>query len=182
MDRSSKGITLLETLVTAAVSSILFGLAIPFTGNLIAENRVSGQINMLSSSLALTRSEAITRQQDVVICKSADQISCTRQGEWTQGYIVFVDANRDRERNAEELLLHIHEQLPENIVLDYRAFGSRHYLAYQSTGLTMTNGTFTFCNQNVPERSKALIITKTGRVRLSETRADGNPLACSKEE
>jgi len=178
MIRSSTGITLMEMLVTLAVSGILFGLAIPVTGNLISENRVSGQVNNLRGALALTRSEAVTRQQDVVICKSADQSSCTQSGEWEQGYIVFVDENRDRERNNNEKILHTHEQLPDNILLNYRAFGSRHYLVYESSGLTMTNGTFTICNQTVPERSRALIVTKTGRVRLSESRADGSALDC----
>jgi len=178
MERRIQGITLLEVITTLAISSILFGLAIPYTGNVIAANRVTGQINMLSGALQLTRSEAVTRQQDIVICKSADQESCTVQGEWDQGYIIFVDANQDRKRSANETLLHVQSSFPANITLNYRAFGSRHYLAYQPTGLTMTNGTFTFCNRNLPQTAKALIVTKTGRVRLSDTRSDGTQLSC----
>ena len=172
------GITLLEVITTLAISGILLGLAVPVTGNLVAENRVSGQINALRGAIALTRSEAITRQEDVVICKSADQQTCTRQGSWEQGYIVFVDSNRDRRRDQGEDLLHIHDALPENLALDYRAFGSRHYLAYHATGFTRTNGTFTFCNLAMPSRSKALIVMKTGRARLSDKSSEGGPLAC----
>ena len=178
METHCKGITLLEIITTLAVSSILFGLAVPLTGNLITANRVSGQINALRGAIALTRSEAITRQQDVVLCKSADQESCTRQGTWDQGYIVFVDTNRDRLRNQQETLLQIQDPLPTSLALDYRAFGSRHYLAYHSSGFTRTNGTFTFCNKEMPDRAKALIITKTGRARLSDTKSDGTPLNC----
>ena len=173
-----QGITLLEVITTLAISGILLGLAVPVTGNLVAENRVSGQINALRGAIALTRSEAVTRQEDVVICKSADQQTCTRQGTWAQGYIVFVDTNRDRRRNQAEDLLHIHDALPTNLSLDYNAFGSDHYLAYHATGFTRTNGTFTFCNQLMPNRAKALIVMKTGRARLSEKSSEGGPLAC----
>lgn len=172
------GITLLEVITTLAITGILLGMAVPVTGSLIAENRVSGQINALRGAIALTRSEAITRQDDVVICKSADQQTCTRQGTWAQGYIVFVDSNRDRRRSQAEDLLHIHAALPANLTLDYNAFGSDHYLAYHATGFTRTNGTFTFCNQAMPNRSKALIVMKTGRARLNEKNAEGGPLAC----
>lgn len=178
METFAKGFSLLEIISTLAISSILIGLAVPFIGNLISENRVSGQINTLRGTIALTRSEAITRQQDVVLCKSADQQMCTRQGSWDQGYIVFVDTNHDRRRNQQESLLHVQATLPSNITLNYRAFGSRHYLAYHATGFTQTNGTFTFCNRGMPDRAKALIVTKTGRVRLSEKRADGSALVC----
>lgn len=178
MKMQSHGITLLEVITTLAISGILLGMAVPVTGNLIAENRVSGQINALRGAIALTRSEAVTRQEDVVICKSADQQTCTRQGSWAQGYIVFVDSDRDRRRGDEESLLHVHEKLPTTLTLDYNAFGSDHYLAYHATGFTRTNGTFTFCNQAMPNRSKALIVMKTGRARLSEKSAEGGPLPC----
>jgi type IV fimbrial biogenesis protein FimT len=182
MEKSSHGITLLETLTTLAISSILFGLAIPVSSNIIDGNRVSGQLNMLSHALAVTRSEAIARKQDVVLCKSADQSNCTHEGEWSQGYLIFVDQDGDRERSPLEQLIQVQQPLPENILLNYRAFGSQHYVAFRPTGLTLTNGTFTFCNTASPSRAKALIITKTGRVRVSETRTDGSPLSCFDEE
>ena len=179
METHKKGFSLLEVMTTLAVSGILFGLAVPVTSHIISENRVTGQINQLRGALALTRSEAVTRRQDVVLCKSADQQTCIRHGRWDQGYLVFVDINRDRRRNQQEQLLHVRAKLPANITLDYRAFGSRHYLAYHQTGFTQTNGTFTFCNKDMPDRAKALIVTKSGRVRLSEKSSKGGSLICN---
>ncbi len=173
-----KGFSLLELMVTVAITIIMIGIAVPVTGSFITTNRMATQVNQLRASLAQTRSEAITRNRDVVICKSADQEFCTRQGGWHQGWIIFVDHDRDRKRSQKEPLLSVNSALNSNIQLRYRAFGSRHYIVFYATGMSKTNGTFTFCGNTSPDRARALILTKTGRVRLSRARSDGRPLEC----
>ena len=178
MKMHCNGISLLEIITTLAISGILLGMAVPFVGSLLAENRVAGQINALRGAIALTRSEAITRQHDVIICKSADQDICTKKGEWNQGYIVFTDKNRNRRRDSEETLIHVHGPLPDNMTLTHTAFGSKHYMRFQPTGFTWNNGTFVFCNLAAPKRAKALIIARLGRARLSDKDDEGGPLPC----
>lgn len=172
------GMTLFELLITLSISTLTLGAGIPFIAGIISTNRVSGQVNALRGALALTRSEAIKRNQHVVLCKSADGKHCTRSGQWTQGWIVYVDRNHNRRREIQEPLLRLHDKLANGHRLTYRGFGSRHYIVYRPTGFTQMNGTFTLCAPNAPERSRALILIKTGRVRLSKTRPDGSPLQC----
>ena len=176
--RCNKGMTLTEMLITLAICSIVLGIVIPSTGHIINANRLTTQVNELRSSLALTRSEAIKTNQQVVICKSQDNQYCIRQGQWQQGWIVFIDQNRDRRRDEQEPLLLAKQALPQRIELRYQAFGSRHYIAYYPTGITNTNGTFTFCDTNATNRSIALILSKTGRIRLHKARSGGRPLNC----
>ena len=176
----SFGFTLLELITTLAISAITLGLALPMMGGIINSNRTTGQINELRGALALTRSEAIKRNQHVVLCKSADGQSCTREGTWRNGWIVFVDTNHSRARDKDENILLVHEKLPDGHELEYHGFASHDYVAYRPTGITKTNGTFTLCSSYSPERSKSLILMKTGRVRLSTTKADGSPLDCGK--
>ena len=175
---NTKGFSLVDLIVTVTVSTVLFGLAVPVTGNLITSNRISGQVNKLTGSLALTRTEAIKRNQHVVLCKSDNGTDCSRRGHWESGWIIYVDENNNRQRDEQEELILVHEKLENNIKISYSAFGSRHYVAYRPTGYTKTNGTFIICNPRTPERSKALILTKSGRVRLSNTRPNGDPLIC----
>ena len=172
------GFTLLEIMFTLATGVIMLGIGVPIMGGLIDSNRVTGQINALRGALALTRSEAIKRNQHVVLCKSSDSQHCTTQGAWDQGWIVFVDANEDKKRDSTESLLLVQGKLPNRHSLEYRGFGSHNYVIYHPTGFTQMNGTFILCAPNSPERSKALILIKTGRVCLSTTRADGSPLDC----
>jgi type IV fimbrial biogenesis protein FimT len=172
------GFTLLEIMSTLAISTITLGVGVPVMGGLIDSNRVAGQVNALRGALALTRSEAIRRNQQVVLCKSVDGQNCTPNAAWEKGWIAFVDANQNRSREADEALVLVHGELPNGHTLDYRGFGSHNYVVYRPTGITLMNGTFTLCAPNAPERSRALILIKTGRVRLSTTKSDGSPLGC----
>jgi len=171
------GFTLVELLSTMAIVMLMLGLGIPALKATVTSNRLTTSINALAGTLAYTRSEAVRRNQNVVICKSLEGTQCTRQGDWRHGWLVYVDINRNRSLDREETILGSH-RLAEKIQVDYRAFGSRHYLVYRPSGTTHTNGTFTFCDPTYPEMARALIITKTGRPRLSKVRADGNALEC----
>ena len=172
------GFTLIEVILTLAVGAITLGIGVPIMGSLIDSNRVAGQINALRGALALTRTEAIRRNQHVVLCKSSDGQNCTIHSTWEKGWIVYVDANHNNRRDSDESLILAQGELPNGHTLDYRGFGSHNYVVYRPSGITQMNGTFILCAPNSPERSKALILIKTGRVRLSTTRADGSPLGC----
>jgi len=175
--RHCAGFTLVELLSAITIMLIIFGIGIPVLKTTVTTNRLATSINALAGTLAFTRSEAIRRNQHVVVCKSKTGTECTRQGDWRQGWLVYVDINQNRSLDAAETILGSH-RLSEKIHVDYRAFGSRHYLVYRPSGTTRTNGTFTFCDPHYPESARALIITKTGRARLSQAQADGSTLAC----
>ncbi len=171
------GYSLVELLSAIAIVSIVFSLGIPLVKSTISTNRLTTSLNALAGSLSYTRSEAIRRNQHVVLCKSQSGTQCTRQGDWRFGWMVYVDINRNRSLDKDEPVLGSHS-LSERIQLDYRAFGSRNYLVYRPSGATRTNGTFTFCDPANPGSARALIITKTGRPRLSKVKADGGTLEC----
>ncbi len=176
-----RGLSLLEIMVTMGISAIIFSITIPVMASFISQNRIATQVNNLRNSLDLARSVAVKENRHTVICKSDDGESCSRQEHWEQGWIIFVDDNRDRHRTENERLVLVQQPLPNGTQLKYRAFGSRHYVAYRPMGFTLTNGTFTVCNPAVPDRSKALILSKTGRVRLSKTLPGSKPIKCEKD-
>ena len=174
----SGGYTLIEVLVTLAVVSI--GLRVAFAGlhPLLVENRLAVRVNALAGMLQMARSEAISRNRQVVICHSTDGQTCDRVADWTDSWLVFVDENRDRQRNADESVVAF-RQAPENGTRAiYRAFGSKHHLTYRPDGRTRTNGTFTVCDPRYPELNRALIVTKSGRPRLSRSGPGGRALRC----
>lgn len=179
MTKAIHGYTLIEILLTITISAVLLGLGLPSFSSLLSSNRLASQVNNMSSTLALARSESVTRNHYVVICKSANQQSCTRTTSWNQGWLVYVDKNRDRKKNKDEPVLHVQQGFKNSTQLDYRAFGSRHYIVYRPTGETRTNGTFTFCDPKNPDLKRALILMKTGRVRFSRNKSNGEELECS---
>jgi len=175
---SSRGLTLLNLLISVSITTIMLGVAVPSTNSILTANRIAGQVNDLRGAIALTRSEAIRRNQHVVICKSMNGQSCTNEGRWDSGWIIYADDNHNRKRDADEELVHVHGKTASGFIITYSAFGSRNYVAYRPTGYTRTNGTFYICKPEDQKRSKALVLTKTGRVRLSTTRPDGSPITC----
>jgi len=172
------GLTLIELLIGVAIAVILFGLAVPSLGGLVASNRVSAHVNGLLGALALARSEAVKANTHVVVCKSADGNRCAKTGDWDQGWIVFVDDDHDRQRQDGERLVREHASLPKGYRLRYAAFGSKNYLFYDSRGFTNTNGTFSLCPPAETSPPRAVILSKSGRARVSRSRPDGSPIKC----
>ncbi|MDZ7662775.1 GspH/FimT family pseudopilin [Thiohalophilus sp.] len=176
---TSRGFTLLELIVVIAVASILLGLGVPSLGPFLSSERGVTRMNNLAASLALTRSEAIKRNQHVVLCKSPGGEYCQRKGaSWHDGWIVFVDRDHDRRRGDDEPIIQHQGSGNVDQTLTYAAFGSRHYITYRPSGMTRTNGTFTLCDPRYPDNARALILMKTGRVRSSRVKANGEPLEC----
>lgn len=176
--RTNRGLTLIELMVTLTIAALLLGLAAPSFSHLLQDSRMSGQLNRLVGALHLTRSEALKRRQTTLLCKSSDGLSCSREAEWHQGWIVFEDQDGDRERDEEEPLLLAEQMGEEGLSISLSAFGSDNYIVYYPTGVTKTNGTFSFCDTRGASEAKALIYYKTGRLRTADTTASGEPIAC----
>ena len=101
----SRGFTLVELLVVMAISAILIAAAVPSFQSLIASSRASSASGSLLSNLEYARSEAIRRNQNVTVCRTADAnapenlLSCSDTAaagfdgnDWASGWIVFAKA------------------------------------------------------------------------------------------
>ena len=167
-DYAAKGFTLFSILSSLAISSILLSLGIPVTSSFVSLNKLSADLNLLHHQLAYARTLAIETNDDVVICKSQDQSSCNAVGNWGQGWIMFRDSNHNMGRDADEPLLQVQGKVREGLEIQYSGFGSGQVIVFRGTGTTSTNGTFSFCEQQSSEVSRALIINRMGRIRVSD--------------
>jgi len=102
-----RGFTLIELMVTIAVLGILLALALPDLRSFMVGNRLSSDVNGLVGLINYARSEAIARNQDVVICpKDNVANTCIASQFWGEFETqVFVDLNGNGQRNAGDLLL-----------------------------------------------------------------------------
>jgi type IV fimbrial biogenesis protein FimT len=93
---SQKGFTLVELLITMVVVSILLATAVPSFMQFIKNNRVTGQSNSFVVSTHMARNEAVKRGAGTTMCAAnADMDACSGSNDWSTGWIVFSDLNRD---------------------------------------------------------------------------------------
>jgi type IV fimbrial biogenesis protein FimT len=65
------GFTIIELMVTVTLASILLAIAVPSFRGMMANNRVVTQSNDFVGALNFARSEAITRNTNVTLCRVA---------------------------------------------------------------------------------------------------------------
>ncbi len=172
-----RGLSLVEAAVVLAVLAITAALAIPALGAMASRSRLAAEVNALAGALALARSQAARHNRVVVICRSEDAATCAETGDGWPAWVVFADTDGDRRLGPGETPLHAHRVGP-HVHLGYRGFPRSRYLAFQPTGFSHRNGTFTLCTSGPDPERRAVIVNWAGRVRLARTGPGGRPLRC----
>lgn len=173
----SSGVTLLELLVTLAIIAILTTSVVPTLHTLVMSNRMNTQVNELLTAFQSARSQAIARQQHVVLCPSADQASCLNSSAWQTGWIMFADRNANKQFDQDESSLRVH--IAHNTDMTISGSNGRQRIVLQPDGTAGgSNASFTFCDARGPEQARAVIVAPNGRPRVSRLKADGTPLSC----
>jgi len=173
--RRPRGFTLIELVAVLAIVAILVGVAAPAMTATMKSVQLSSASNDLFGSLLVARSEAIKRSGRVVVCTSADGISCTAAGGWEQGWIVFHDSNNDgMHGGGEPVIQHV-----QALALELRVTGNlnvAHYVSYAPTGASrllgggFQSGTLTLCRQSEGAgEARQIIISSSGRPRIRKS-------------
>ena len=179
--RHLSGFTLPELITTMAVVSIMTTTAIPGMQSIVQNNRLTTQVNTLVTNLHLARSEAVKRHQRITLCQSPDGVSCGTSNHWNEGWIMFTDPNHDHVLDPDETLIRVQQQMGGNTTIKLRRGGrnSNHYMFYEPTGFTNTNGRFTFCDKTEYAKKRGIIYYRTGRPRISYKGTPRKPLECT---
>ncbi len=176
MARTNRGFTLYELLVTMSLVAILVSIGLPSFSGTLARSRQATEINALFHAIHLARKESIRRRQVVTLCPSADGRSCLRQEDWSSGWILFNNADQDSPPEVDEgefvvLRHHVNES--------FRVTANRRAFTLRATYKRATNGTFVVCDRRGRVPARALVVSYTGRPRVSDIRPDGEPWSCA---
>jgi type IV fimbrial biogenesis protein FimT len=174
-----RGFTLINLMLSLAIATIAMTIGVPAFKSLGARGQLTAEINSLVRHLHLTRSYAIKTGINHVLCPSADGVACLGSSQWDQGYILFQDGNRDGVRDPGEELMQTYRST-SGIAIGMQSTRGRIQVTYRQDGFSVgSNLTLTFCDPEKGIPPKAVILSNTGRTRVSTTRWDGSPLSCS---
>ncbi len=167
--RHHSGFTLVELLTTVAIFTTLLSLAIPEFRSMAERNQIATAHNAFLSTIHFTRSEAIKRGNNVIICKWDNiQATCDSARSWQSGWAVFDDKNGNNSKDTNEDIIHIHKALPSNIQMHYNHIK----LKYNAKGLSLGySGTITFCSDGEHTTKQGMTLSLVGRVRIADQSA-----------
>ena len=171
-----RAFSLYEMLLTLSLIAILVGIAVPSYSGITARSRIHAEINALFSAVHLARKESIMRRKVVSLCPSPDGSRCLPGRDWSSGWIMFENTDRDEppRRDAGEPLLQVHV-VGEQV----RVTANRRGFTLRATEKRATNGTFVFCDVAARVAPRALVISDTGRPRVATETTRGEPYRCA---
>ena len=170
------GLTLLELMSTLAIVAVLTGIAAPSFSGMMRDGERTTAVNGFIHALYLARSEAIKRGRIVSLCKSADGKTCNHRAiSWDDGWMVFVNLDGDDlpQRDPDEEVLHVYQGWPNGSITS-----NRQAYSFRAYAQGVVNGTLLFCDLRGSAHARAIIISQTGRPRVSQRDSSNRPLQC----
>ena len=160
------GFTLIDLTITLSVLSILLSVGLPNFSAHIKQTQVKTATHQLMEAIALTRTQAVM---------SSKRTTISKQHDWNEGWIIFIDADNNGRHGADEKLLQTQEKLKGIKIIANKPISNN--VSYIGTGESRnasgTNGggfqagTFTICPTG-KGKGFSLVLARGGRVRMSE--------------
>jgi type IV fimbrial biogenesis protein FimT len=174
--RGSQGVTLIELVTTLGIVAILSAAAAPTLKHFGDDSERAAAVNSFLHAIFLARSESIKRGQVVTLCKSLDGSRCVERASWSDGWIVFVNTDRDDapQRDPGEPVILVNSGWPRGSITSNRTAYS-----FRPMQQGVVNGTIVFCDPRGSEHARAIIISQTGRPRVARRDSSNRPLRCT---
>lgn len=188
--KKQSGFSLVELMVTLVILSILLATGLPAMRSFLTNNKVSNISNEFLSAINYARSEAISRNGRVIICKSAVPVnppvnfvpSCSNSGsDWENGWIIFQDVAvgttyNNTYNNGTDVLLRVRNPIDGGYTIAPQS--NTRLLVFNSTGVSSLASAATFTvaptEGGASTSSRQICIASTGRARVIDNTSNCN--------
>lgn len=166
---SHLGMSLLEALIIITIIAIMSSMTIPAYSSVVEAQQRMTSLHSLHHVTSLARSEAIKRNQHIAICPSMNGHSCLRSKDYSKGWIMFVNTDRDTpvQRDEAEIIVKHGNALKNS---RFSLLANRYAFIFRPMGKRNTNGTFILCpildKDKNSNKYQSVVISYTGRPRI----------------
>lgn len=172
-----RGFSLLELMVALAIAVILIAVGGAALRETTLNARRTAALNGLLRAVHAARAEALRSGEEVVLCaRASGSTKCGGDGaDWAAGWLLFVNEDGDRPATldaGEPVLVEEGPQAGSSII------GNRSAFRFPPFNRRSTNGTLVYCDDRGQTSARALIVSFTGRPRLSDEAPGGRPVSC----
>ena len=182
----ARGYSILELLICTSIVGLLSLIMVPGLGIWKSRYGVETVIETYNRQINFARSSAVTSGKTITFCRSDNGLQC--RGRWSDGDIIFSDANENHILDGDDQLLRYNIPQDKTLSIKFRSFQNKQYLQINQFGFTnYQNGNFTVCPADMDVRqAQQLIINTTARTRLAQDtdgdgireNSQGKPLTC----
>ena len=175
--KHATGYTLIELMAVLAIASTLLVVAVPMFRTQVQNSQMSAAATDLLSTFMAAKAQAIGRNFPVKVCVSnnaadSDDLDCADTGRWEDGWLTFVDENRNGDLDTGEEIIQVHPPLAEKITARSNRTGAgtlQHSVTYRGNGLTDLSATrelFICNNSNHGFSARVLIVSILGKASI----------------
>ena len=156
-----QGFSLIELLMGLAITGIVLHWASPAFALLIESNQREQAAQTLFSGVRSARSEAIVRNQAVVIHGI--------NGDWSQGWRIILDISGKGETDSDNPVLAERQNGARISIVGKDPVGSS--IRFRGQGESLFGGTLHICAVREPVSQHQVVLARTGRVSLRRDKA-----------
>ncbi|HZF98654.1 MAG TPA: Tfp pilus assembly protein FimT/FimU [Pseudoxanthomonas sp.] len=161
-----RGFTLIEAIMVMMIAALWLVIGIPSYQAVMENQRVSSAMHLLSAHMASARSTAITYRIPTVVCPSDRAGGCRRDGDWSQGWLMFFDPDGNRRPDSPQDILR-KENAPIHPSLRIVSSSGRPQLRYLPDGRSAgSNLSVRLCRDD--RLLGRVVVNNLGRVRTEK--------------
>ena len=163
----SRGHTLTELLTVFSIVAIIATAAVPAFTDLLLDSRRNAAVTTALHAVNLARQLAALRGESIRLCGTRNERECSGRTDWSAGLLLVNDGD-DLRRS---LPLAAASRAPQ-------VRSNRAAVSFEGGSGFASPATLTICDRRGAPAARALIISRSGRPRVSERDASDRPLTC----
>jgi type IV fimbrial biogenesis protein FimT len=155
------GFTLIEMLVTVAIAAVAMTIVYPSYSRFIIDAKEKSATNALMGAVRKARTEALSRNTPVSICRSQNLTDCNPGGgTWADGWLIFTDSAGIGTIDGTDTVLHRHEALDSEVVITADNTIAE-FIRFSSSGRPVATGSVSLAADTT---NHTLTVTRSGRI------------------